>query len=127
MKKGIFSIDAIMALILITIVITSIQNYEYNSILDSEEFSILTQTEAASIAVGSQLNSIYASRVDAGTPSRRNTFNLIIPELKTQRIESAYSISSDGDEVTVTYDTYSSKYPSPLDFTIDENGLVTIT
>ena len=122
MKKGIFSIDAIMAIILITIVITAIQDYEYNRVLDSEDFSILTQTEYASIAVGSQLNSIYAANLDSD-----DSLNIVVPQLKTQRIDTAYSISTDTNEVTVTYDTYSSKYPSPLEFTIDASGLVTIS
>jgi len=78
MKKGMFSIDFIMALVIVSFVVFFIQEHTYRSLRHSEEFGRLEQLSSMTSSVASQLNAFYAL-----SPEKGDFFNLLPPKISS--------------------------------------------
>lgn len=62
MKKGINTVDALMAILLILFIISWLQNYHVLTLKDVNEFGTQLQVEMLAMKFGSEMNSFYATR-----------------------------------------------------------------
>ena len=62
MKKGINTMDALMAILLILFIISWLQNYNVLALKDVNEYGSQLQVEYLAMKFGSEINSFYATK-----------------------------------------------------------------
>lgn len=125
MKKGINTLDALLALLLILFIVSWMQNFTTLNLAEVNEFGGAVQAKASAIAIGSQMNSFYAIN-----PTESDYLDLSenpqkIDIFGEEEFEITITKNPTDDEVTFEIFTglnYSSNYPviEVIKYTDDE-------
>ena len=111
MKKALISLDAILAIVIITMLVVLIQDYAATATKTHDEYGVRLQQKALGVEMGSQINTFYATQPAAGDYLQLDT-----PQAKN------FSGTEDLDLETVLAD-----YPATAALSVGSDGKVTST
>jgi len=60
MKKGLISIDVLIALVVLIFIVTWLEGFSTNRLLDVNSFGVQAQTNSLATGLGTQINAFYA-------------------------------------------------------------------
>lgn len=107
MQKGVFSIDLAIAIILLSFIVSSLHAYEYNTLMNVDAFGLRSQSSAAAIAAGTQVNAFYTLE-----PTRTSgSLPITKPSYTSYNQTLGFDMEITGNTLTVEKGAVSASYP----------------
>ncbi len=115
-KKGLVSIDAIAAIVLLLMILVAVQNYATSMNKQAKEYGTAIQAKAASIGMGSRMNALKALGLGPADYYNARSKVPVISVSPTEYEEAKITKNKGENDVHTLFGEYEFTYPAPLDY-----------